>query len=59
MPSLIVLLRYARLAGVPMEFIVDDEINMETFRHQLAIVDSIRGELHDPPDYRVTLFWHK
>jgi transcriptional regulator with XRE-family HTH domain len=27
-PSLLVLLKYARLAGVPMEVLVDDELNL-------------------------------
>ena len=39
-PDLIIVLRYARLAGVPMEMLVDDKLNLperyENFSHEKA-----------------------
>lgn len=55
MPNWIVLIRYAKLAGVPLEFIVDDDIDLDYFKHYLTVVDAKRGELTIP----VTLFWRK
>jgi hypothetical protein len=59
MPSWIVLIRYARLAGVPLEFIVDDEIDLACLKEYLALVNQKRGELNQPfsMDQREVLFW--
>lgn len=63
MPNWLVLLYYARLAGIPLEFIVDDELDLATFKKALAVADSKRDELHDPVGLHVTgesyitLFW--
>jgi hypothetical protein len=56
MPSWIVLLHYARLAGVPLEFIVDDDIDLDYFTKYLVVADLRRGELTDPEHY-ITVFW--
>jgi transcriptional regulator with XRE-family HTH domain len=56
MPSWIVLLRYARLAGLPLEFIVDDDIKLDYFKRNLAVVDQRRGELTDLVHECVVLF---
>ena|SRR5687768_3636524 len=55
MPSWIVLVRYARLAGIPLEFIVDDDIDLDYFKKYLAVVDPKRDGLSIP----VTVFWRK
>jgi hypothetical protein len=55
MPNWFVLLRYAKLAGIPLEFIVDDEIDLDYFEKYLAVVWQKREELTIP----VTLFWPK
>jgi transcriptional regulator with XRE-family HTH domain len=55
MPSLRVLIYYARLAGIPLEFIVDDDIPLDYFKHYLTVVEQKRGELTIP----VTLFYRK
>jgi len=40
-PDLIVVLRYARLAGVPMEMLVDDKLSLpERYEQVLAIKDT-------------------
>ena len=59
MPSWFVLIRYAKLAGVPLEFIVDDNFDLDYFKHYLTGVDRKRGELNQPlePDERMVLFW--
>lgn len=44
MPSLIVLLYYARAAAIPMELIVDDEVDLKTFKSHLEAADKKRGE---------------
>lgn len=36
MPSLKTSLHYARAAGIPMEYLADDEIDLKTFRNHLA-----------------------
>lgn len=59
-PNLIVLLYYARLAGIPLEFIVDDDIDLDYFKKYLKVAESKRGELNDPPEsteHHITLFW--
>lgn len=56
MPSWRVLLYYARLAGLPLEFIVDDDINLDYFKRNLAVVDQRRGELTDLIHECVVLF---
>jgi|ERR1043165_8679610 transcriptional regulator with XRE-family HTH domain len=54
-PDWFVLIRYAKFAGVPLEFIVDDETPLDYFKHYLTVVNQKRGELTLP----VTLFWPK
>ena len=44
-PSLVTLLYYARIAGIPLESIVDDDIDLETFRNQLVEAEEKRGEV--------------
>ena len=39
MPNLFVLIRYARRARIPLEFIVDDDIDLDYFKHYLGVVD--------------------
>src|SRR5688572_14592991 len=59
-PSLRVLIHYARLASIPLEFIVDDDIDLDYFKHYLIGVDRKRGELNqpeEPEDHRMVLFW--
>ena len=59
-PSFRVLIRYARLAGIPLEFIVDDGIDLDYFKKYLKVAESKRGELNDPPEsteHHITLFW--
>ena len=34
-PDLMTVLAYARAAGIPMEYLVDDEVDLETFRDRL------------------------
>ena len=46
-PSFRVLIHYARLAGIPLEFIVDDDIDLDYFKHYLTAVDRKRGELNE------------
>jgi hypothetical protein len=58
MPSWIVLLHYAGVAGIPLEFIVDDDIDLDYFTKYLAVVDLRRGELTGP-DHYMTLFWRQ
>ena len=57
MPSWFVLIRYAKLAGVPLEFIVDDDIDLDYFKRYLA--GDKGGELNQPeePDERMVVFW--
>lgn len=59
-PSWIVLIRYARVAGIPLEFIVDDDIDLDYFKKFLTAVDQQRGELNEPDkptNHRMILFW--
>ena len=59
-PSFVVLIRYAKLAGIPLEFIVDDDIDLDYFRKYLSGVDRKRGELNQPEEseeHRMMLFW--
>ena len=53
LPSLQVLVAYARLAGIPMEFLVIDEIDVPYFTQYVGAKH--RGEVTIP----VTLYWHK
>ena len=55
MPDWMVLIRYAKFAGIPLEFIVDDATDLDYFKHYLTVVNQRRGELTLP----VTLFWPK
>ncbi len=60
MPSWIVLIRYAKLAGVPLEFIVDDEIDLDYFKHHLTGVDRQCGGLNqpqEPEEHRMVVYW--
>jgi transcriptional regulator with XRE-family HTH domain len=43
-PSLMTVLAYARAAGIPMEYIADDEVDLKTFRDHLAAADEKRGK---------------
>jgi hypothetical protein len=55
-----VLIYYARLARIPLEFIVDDDIGLDYFKLCLTWVDRKRGELNqpqDPEEHRMVLFW--
>jgi transcriptional regulator with XRE-family HTH domain len=36
MPNLLTVLAYARAAGIPMEYLADDEVDLTTFRGHLA-----------------------
>lgn len=59
-PSFRVLIYYARLAGIPLEFIVDDDIDLDYFRQCLTGVDRKRRELNqpqEPEEHRMVLFW--
>lgn len=59
-PSWIILLRYARLADIPLEFIVDDDIDLDYFKKYLTVVDQRRGELNEPENptnHHMILFW--
>jgi hypothetical protein len=59
MPSWFVLIRYARFARIPLEFIVDDDFDLEFFKHYLASKKG--GALTDPPESTkrcMTLYWH-
>jgi transcriptional regulator with XRE-family HTH domain len=42
MPDLMTVLAYARAAGIPMEYIADDEVDLKTFRDHLAAADEKR-----------------
>jgi hypothetical protein len=44
MPDLMTVLAYARAAGIPMEYIADDEVDLKTFRDHLAAADEKRGK---------------
>ena len=60
MPNWRVLIYYARLAGIPLEFIVDDDIDLDYFKKYLTVVDQRRGELNqpdEPTDHHMMLFW--
>jgi transcriptional regulator with XRE-family HTH domain len=41
-PDLMTVMRYARVAGIPMEYIADDEVDLKTFRSHLAAADEKR-----------------
>jgi transcriptional regulator with XRE-family HTH domain len=45
MPDLMTVMRYARAAGIPMEYIADDEVDLKTFRDHLAAADERRENL--------------
>src|ERR1043165_8563760 len=55
MPEWKVLIRHAEFAGIPLEFIVGDEIDLDYCKHYLTVVNQRRGEITLP----VTLFWPK
>ena len=60
MPSWLVLLRYAKLADVPLEFIVDDDIDLDYFKHYLTGVDRKPVELNqpqEPEEHRMVVYW--
>jgi len=44
-PSLVTVLYYARIAGIPMEYIADDDLDLDTFRNHLVRAEGKRGEL--------------
>jgi hypothetical protein len=44
-PSLITSLYYARIAGIPLESIADDDVDMEAFRVQLVEANLSRDEI--------------
>lgn len=52
-PSLLTVLYYSRIAGIPMEYIADDDIDLGTFKNHLVRAEGKRGELTS----RVVLFW--
>ncbi|HKS10063.1 MAG TPA: helix-turn-helix transcriptional regulator [Pyrinomonadaceae bacterium] len=59
MPSWFVLIRYAKLARVPLEFIVDDNFDLDYFKRYLAGVDK-SGELNqpqEPDEHRMVVYW--
>ena len=58
-PSFRVLIYYSRLAGIPMEFIVDDDTDLEYFKYYLTVVERKRGEMNQPtvPDAHIMLYW--
>lgn len=60
-PSLRVLIYYSRLAGIPMEFIVDDDTDLEYFKYYLTVVEERRRQKQrqEPPEQRVTLYWRR
>jgi hypothetical protein len=41
-PDLMTVMRYARVAGIPMEYIADDEVDLKTFRDHLEAADEKR-----------------
>jgi transcriptional regulator with XRE-family HTH domain len=45
MPDLMTVLAYARAAGVPMEYLADDDVDLKAFRDHLAADDEKRGKL--------------
>jgi transcriptional regulator with XRE-family HTH domain len=51
-PNLILLLHYARLAEIPMEFLVIDEVDVAYFTQYVGA--KYRGEVTIP----ITLYWH-
>ena len=51
-PDLILLLRYARLADIPMEFLVADEVDVLYFTQYVRAKH--QGEVTIP----ITLYWH-
>lgn len=55
------LIRYAKLAGVPLEFTVDDEIDLDYFKYYLTVVEERRRQLkprQEPTEQRIVLYWH-
>jgi transcriptional regulator with XRE-family HTH domain len=59
-PGLTAALYYSRIAAVPLESIVDDDINLKTFREQLIEGQEMRGEeTRGEIIERVTLFWRE
>lgn len=41
-PNLMTVMHYARAAGIPMEYLADDEIDLKTFATHLAAADKDR-----------------
>jgi hypothetical protein len=41
-PDLMTILAYCRAAGIPMEYIADDEVDLKTFKNYLAAADEKR-----------------
>lgn len=41
-PDLMTVLAYARAAGIPMEYIADDDVNLDAFRNELDRVRKAR-----------------
>jgi transcriptional regulator with XRE-family HTH domain len=52
-PSLVTLLYYSRIAGIPLEYIADDDFDLKTFQQKLNQVEQNRGEIVS----RVILFY--
>jgi transcriptional regulator with XRE-family HTH domain len=40
MPSLMVTLAYARAAAIPMEYLADDEVDLQAFRNYLTLANA-------------------
>ena len=58
MPNWSVLIRYAKLAGVPLEFIVNDEVDLAYFKRRLAgDKDGEINQPEEPEEHRMVLFW--
>lgn len=53
LPNLLLLVAYARLGGIPMEFLVIDEIDLDYFTQYVGA--RFRGETTTP----ITLYWRK
>ena len=43
-PDLMTVMHYARAAGIPMEYIADDEVDLKAFKSHLAETDKTRGK---------------
>jgi len=47
-PSLVTILYYSRIAGIPLESIADDDLDLECFTRQLRQAERSRGDLNQP-----------